>query len=98
MLWTVTKHFSSLDSGRVNRQPSKNWSVAYVAKGLSIAELEAFEEHLVECPDCVRYLDSYRTTIQLSRTALLSPDAPVPAEVPESLVEAILAARSARTS
>ncbi len=67
----------------------------YVAEGLSLAEQEAFDAHLAECPDCVAYLDSYRTTIRLSNTAFPPSDGPVPAEVPESLVEAILVARSA---
>ena len=36
-----------------------------------------------------------RLTVQLSNAAFPPSDEPVPAEVPESLVEAILAARSA---
>ena len=52
-----------------------------------------FEEHLDECPDCVRYLASYRATIKLGKSAFASDDAPVPSDVPEDLVAAVLAAR-----
>jgi anti-sigma factor RsiW len=54
-----------------------------------------FEEHLAECPWCVAYLDSYRKTIQLERAALPSSEnAPLPADVPEELIQAILNARA----
>jgi hypothetical protein len=40
----------------------------------------------------VGYLESYRETIRLGREAC-EPDGPLPEEVPEELVEAILASR-----
>ncbi len=49
-----------------------------------------FERHLSVCPSCVAYLDTYEQTIALARK---SSDEPVPDNVPESLVQAILAAR-----
>jgi anti-sigma factor RsiW len=51
-----------------------------------------FEHHLTLCPACTDYLASYRATILLSRDAY-GVDEPPPAEVPEELVEAILASR-----
>jgi len=53
-----------------------------------------FDNHLAECPWCVAYLDSYRQTIQLEKAAFAEPEKPVPADVPEQLVQAILNARS----
>jgi anti-sigma factor RsiW len=53
-----------------------------------------FEEHLAECPDCVSYLKSYQETIKLGKAVFVSFDEPVPDEVPEELVQAILAARA----
>jgi anti-sigma factor RsiW len=53
-------------------------------------ELEA---HLAECPDCVHYLKSYDETVRLARATAEGPDDPAPADVPEKLVQAILAAR-----
>ena len=50
----------------------------------------AFERHLSECPSCVAYLRTYEQTIALTRA---TGDDPAPEDVPESLVQAILAAR-----
>lgn len=55
-----------------------------------------FDAHLAECSDCATYLKSYGETIRLARGAYGQPDDPIPADVPERLVHAILAARSKR--
>jgi anti-sigma factor RsiW len=66
----------------------------YVEQRLSAAERERFEEHLAVCAACVRYLDGYRGTLRA--LAVLARETEVlPQEVPEELVEAILAARPA---
>jgi anti-sigma factor RsiW len=49
-----------------------------------------FDEHLAECPDCVRYIERYREAIRLAKAAVVD-DAEC--DAPESLVTAILAAR-----
>jgi len=67
----------------------------YLFGNLPTHERVEFENHLAECPWCVAYLDSYQKTIQLARTAFVSPEgAPPPADVPEELLQAILRARS----
>ena len=53
-----------------------------------------FEKHLAICPDCVAYVTSYGKTIDLAKETILRPDTPVPDDVPEDLVDAILAAKS----
>ncbi len=53
-----------------------------------------FNSHLSGCPPCVAYLRTYRETIRLGRAVLVASDDPVPADVPELLVRAILAQRS----
>jgi anti-sigma factor RsiW len=54
-----------------------------------------FEAHLAVCPPCRDYLESYRRTVSLTAEAWEScgPDDPIPDEVPEELVRAVLAAR-----
>jgi anti-sigma factor RsiW len=52
-----------------------------------------FDAHLAVCPDCVAYLASYRTTVALGRRAFADEDAAAFEQVPEELVEAVLAAR-----
>jgi anti-sigma factor RsiW len=51
-----------------------------------------FEHHLTRCPECVHYLESYRETVRLGQLAY-DVDGPVPEEVPEELVEAILTSK-----
>lgn len=65
----------------------------YLAGELLHVAREAFEYHLTDCPDCERYLHSYQRSITLSRTAFLDLDGPVPNEVPEELIQAILQVR-----
>jgi anti-sigma factor RsiW len=49
--------------------------------------------HLLACRDCRNYLRSYEMTIRAARRAMLDPDGPPPADMPEELVKAILASR-----
>ena len=63
----------------------------YFAGDLPSATLALFDEHLGECPDCVAYLRCYEQTLEFCQGAYS--DEPVPAEVPEELIQAILAAR-----
>ncbi len=68
----------------------------YVEEDLSPGERRAFDRHLRLCASCRAYLDSYRKTVALGKAALGDPDAPVPDEVPEEIVQGILAARRTR--
>jgi anti-sigma factor RsiW len=69
--------------------------MAWLDDELPAPERAAFAAHLEECEDCVAYLRSYEATLRLERRAFGSPDDPVPDEVPDPLVTAILAARRA---
>jgi anti-sigma factor RsiW len=71
--------------------------MAYLDGELDPPTRALFEDHLQVCPACVAYLESYRATVELGREALRGArgDEPVPTEVPEDLVRAVLAARSA---
>lgn len=53
----------------------------------------AFDDHLRVCPNCRKYLASYEETVKLGRRAFEHDDAELPADIPEDLVTAILAAR-----
>jgi anti-sigma factor RsiW len=64
---------------------------SYLDGALSPDERTRFDEHLAECPDCVAYLRSYVDTIRLAKDAYADDDAP--ADVPDELRQAILAAR-----
>jgi anti-sigma factor RsiW len=65
----------------------------YLASMLPADQVAEFENHLSNCPPCVAYMKGYRETVRLGKAALAATDDPAPAEVPEDLVQAILAAR-----
>lgn len=57
----------------------------YIDNKLAPAERTLFEKHLSICPECVRYLNDYRTTVHLARTAVATD----PADLPSGLRDAI---------
>lgn len=65
--------------------------MAYLDGELPEETRSTFDFHLHGCQSCVNYMESYQATVALGRAAC-SEDAPVPDDVPEALVEAILAA------
>lgn len=65
----------------------------YVDGKLPLTQRAAFELHLALCRDCRSYLHNFKSTIEATRAAFDSPDAPIPESVPESLVQSILQAR-----
>ncbi len=54
-----------------------------------------FRTHLLFCRECRDYLARYERTVALGKAALRHPDEAPPADVPEDLVRAVLAARKA---
>jgi anti-sigma factor RsiW len=68
----------------------------YLAGSLSADGAAAFNTHLARCPACVAYMKTYRATVELGRAAhgFGFSDDPVPEDVPEPLVRAILGART----
>ncbi len=65
----------------------------YLSGELPPAQRAGFDRHLAVCPTCVTYLRDYEATIRIGRQVFQATDTPVPDAVPESLVQAILAAR-----
>jgi anti-sigma factor RsiW len=68
----------------------------WTADALPADTRAAFERHLAGCEDCRVYLRSYEETIRLGREAFAQPDGALPDDVPEALVQAVLAARRGR--
>ncbi len=52
-----------------------------------------FERHLENCTNCVKYLEGYKAAVALGKAAFDDRDEPVPADLPNDLIKAILAAR-----
>ncbi len=64
--------------------------IGYLEGTLPVWTRWAVSLHIAMCPECHAYLKAYRTTLALGRTAFDDAEAPVPDDVPEDLVEAIL--------
>ena len=60
---------------------------------LPAAQRQQFERHLSLCANCTRYLEGYRSSIALGKRAFDDRDAPLPDDVPDELVDAILRTR-----
>jgi anti-sigma factor RsiW len=68
--------------------------LAYLSGELPAGQRAVFEGHLGECPACNAYLRSYQQTVRIEKAACgCDGDAP-PADAPEELIRAILAARN----
>jgi len=63
---------------------------SYRDNDLAPDQRSEFVRHLAVCPSCVAYLKTYEQTVLLARA---SAGEPVPDEIPEPLVKAILDAR-----
>jgi len=72
--------------------------MAWLDEELEPATRARFDEHLAACVDCAHYLDSYEKTVALGKSVCGpdEPNGPVPDDVPEELVQAVLAARKRR--
>jgi anti-sigma factor RsiW len=66
---------------------------AYLEGELAPDTRARFAAHLAACGECAAYLETYRATVGLAKNAFQDPDAPIPEDVPDDLVKAILAAR-----
>ena len=67
--------------------------MAYDEGELPEDQCARFEQHMSDCPPCITYLETYRETIRLGRQVCRDPEGPPPEDVPEGLIQAILAAR-----
>jgi anti-sigma factor RsiW len=66
--------------------------MAYLNGELPEIERSEFERHISECPPCVHYLDGYAQAVRMGKIACGDEDM-IGLEVPERLVQAVLAAR-----
>jgi anti-sigma factor RsiW len=67
----------------------------YFEGALPVDQKREFERHLSVCPPCIHYLESYKATVALAKQSCSDAAArgAPPADVPEALIQAILAAR-----
>lgn len=71
----------------------EDFVLRYLEGELSNKQRSVFEWHLRLCRECREYLAAYQRTQEIAAAVLAPPSAPVPDDVPEDLITAILDAR-----
>ena len=81
--------------GGISCREIAEFLLAFLERDLESAQHEEFERHLNMCPPCGHYLDTYQETIKLIHRCGREELEPAqrPAPPPESLIQAILAAK-----
>lgn len=69
----------------------EDFVLRYLEDELSDKQRSVFERHLRMCRE---YLDAYRRSMEIAEAVLAPPGEPVPDDVPEDLIKAILDARN----
>lgn len=71
----------------------EDFVLSYLDGDLTDRQRSVFELHMRFCRECREYLAAYQHAMELGRAVLPSPNEPVPDDVPEDLIKAILSAR-----
>ena len=97
MQHTLEQFLRALRAADVRVSPAEAIDAARAAAAVGYADRELFKDALcatlAKSRDCVRYVETYRTTTTLTRIAFEVCDDDPAADVPEELVQAILNAR-----
>jgi anti-sigma factor RsiW len=80
----------------MNCRECTEFLIDYHAGELPADVAAAFDGHLAKCGPCVDYVRHYARTIALEKAAFRSGGAGALPDIPEELVQAILAARGGR--
>lgn len=80
--------------GMMSCRTFEGFVLDYIDDKLPPHQKSLFESHMRRCRECRQYLEAYKRTQEITRAVFTSPDAPLPDEVPEDLIKAILKARN----
>lgn len=71
----------------------EDFIIAYFEGGLTDRERRLFEIHLNFCRECRDYLAAYKVSMAVAKRGLADEALPVPDDVPEDLITAVIASR-----
>lgn len=79
--------------GMITCRQFEDFVMDYLDGSLPEQQHKRFDWHMKICRECRDYLAAYKRTIELGQSVLGDDNDPVPGDVPEDLVRAILDAR-----
>ena len=79
--------------GMITCKEFEDFILDYLDDELPALQRSRFERHIRLCRECKQYLQAYQRTLEVSRAVFPLADSPVPNDVPEDLIKAILKAR-----
>jgi len=80
--------------GMITCREFEDFVLQYLEGQLPRSQARIFEWHMRMCRECREYLAAYQRSMQISEAVLGADDEPLPEDVPEDLIAAILDARS----
>ena len=80
--------------GMITCREFEGFIMRYLDGTLPDRQRKLFEWHLRLCRECREYLAAYERTIEAGQAVLGPSDEPVPGDVPEDLIRAILESRA----
>lgn len=69
----------------------EDFIIEYLEGGLTAHQRRLFEFHLKVCRECREYLAAYKASMEAAKQELSDDAAPLPDEVPEDLITAVIA-------
>ena len=81
--------------GMITCREFEDFVLDYLDGELPQRQAKIFEWHLRICRECREYLEAYKRTIDIGKAVLGPMDDPVPQDVPEDLIQAVLDSREA---
>ena len=79
--------------GMITCREFEDFVLRYLEGELPRSQARVFEWHMRLCRECREYLAAYRRSLEISQAVLGAAADPVPDDVPEDLIAAILDAR-----
>ncbi len=80
--------------GMITCREFEDFVIDYLDGQLSERHRRVFEMHIRLCRECREYLTAYQQSIEAGRAVFSASDDPVPDDVPEDLINAILKANA----
>ena len=80
--------------GMITCREFEEFVLSYLDGELPARQVKTFERHLWLCRECREYLAAYKRATELGETVVGPAHDPVPDDVPEDLIKAILESRN----